>query len=1088
MIRLFIYISFLFVVESQCLWAIDIPNTPLSILPQTPPPIVMLLIDDSTTMNASILAQPDNTVLSGYHYVFDDPDNHVLSSVTNPQAIVPSTKTNSWQARCCITNRMYYNPQKTYPPWPQWTSFLGTSLNKVNADMDCPRYHPMKTNCLPLDSSYLSTGSFQLANAHYFLFDDINGNNDLDIDEQLMLIELSSKTILAYAVVDPTMPLDLSNLNKVDFFQLEDSFRLNTVGVPMDYTSQRQNFANWFSFHRRKELCIKYHLGQFLNTIHSAWVGIYSFNRSIVSQALFIDNTQSQLTDNKRSLFSQIYSYKSQGGSSLRKAYQAIGDYLDTRNNTSIAPQSPFQQNVNGDSCRQAFVLMFTDGHYNGPSPTIGNRDCDGNDNDTSFDGGIYADPYENTFADITMYYYERDLAPDIPNNLPCEASHQHLIPLIIVFSHSSLPEAYQHCPNNCPEWPQPVLEKEQTVIDTYHAALNGRGLWLAAGNSHALSETIQKMISFIHNTKTITISASLMGQSIQTKTQYIETLLYSNNWTGDVNAYALKPDNQRESTAQWSAQKMLNQQLERRIYTYDGQAVVPFQVDAIDSLDISDRLIEAIRKKTLGSIVHGNPVIVNDTVWVAANDGMVHGFNIKTGREELAYIPKMLWPRLHLLDNHDGQHHYLIDGNLYVYYHNEMNLMTIPLGRGGKGLFCLNIDANAPQEMALWEYAPPDDPDLGYIQQAYIGLSNYNKQPVVIFGNGYNSDNRQAFLYILDALTGKPLLFNGQEISKGIALPPVGLDNGLSPPGLVDIDQNHTVDLIYAGDLQGNLWKFDCRSSNPNHWRVFFEDKHDNRPKPLFHACSLTNDCQSISIRPEILSHCDSRFQGYMVIFGTGQYLAKKDIHDRSIQSLYAIWDWSDYWQNQCHLPLSDVRHYYLGAFNGWVSGTRKPDNTQSNVGLLKRDIAQSENSFQEINWDPTAAKSYVGWYMDLSIGERIIFPLTYLGEKILTMMTFTPDHLPCNHGGTSNLYMINACSGQSFNNLFASKDMSEFFQPIDGILYPPSIQFYGQDKMVLYLSTSMPLSLLPMTLDRKDFAEIKRIFDGQLIYWKTY
>jgi len=1068
-------------------WAIEIPNMPLPVMIQSPPPIIMLLIDDSTSMNDSILAASDNTVLSSYHYVFKDPKNHVLTSLTNPHTIIPPETSQSWQARCCMTNRMYYDPRKSYDPWPHWHLIMDNLPDTENANANCPRYNPIRSACLNLDDSYYVTDNFTLPFSHFFIFEDHNANAHLDTEEQLILINLSDQNIHAYEVIDSKADMTITNLRLMPVSHIPASIALNASGQPMTYTSQRQNFANWFSFHRRKEQSVRYHLGKLLDRLNIGWVGIYSLNASIVSPVCLIDNTQHPFDENKKRLLSEIYTNISYGDSSLRQAYQTIGNYLDTHSASIIDPQSPFQQHMDGDSCRLAYVIVLTDGQYNGPSPHIGNRDCDGGNNDTPFDGAYFSDPYENTFADVTMYYYERDLAPEIPDKTNSQAAHQHIVPLIIHFSPTDLPSAYDNCPPDCPQWPRPLPGTEQTIIDLFHASINGRGLFFNADNPHALDNVYQKIASFIHDRQTVVSSVTLTGNRIQMQSRFIETSYYSGDWTGDIKLYNIDPNNSH--IPQWSAKNALEEQTQRNIFSYDGQSGIPFRADTIDSSEVSDNTISQIYQLPLGDIVHSSPVIVGNSIWIAANDSMVHAFDMETGYEKLAYIPKILWPRLHLLINQTSEHQYFIDGNLYVYQDNSNQLMCISLGRGGKGLFCLNLEEKQPQNMPMWEYAPSDDSDLGYIQQAYIVKSNCNNMPVVIFGNGYNSNNRQGYLYILNALTGKPLKWDGQDVPKGIALPASGTDNGLSTPALVDIDSNQTVDFIYAGDLQGNLWKFDCQSSNPHQWRVYFENAYNNQPTPIFQACANNGQVQPITIRPEVVRHCDSRFLGYLILWGTGKYLEQKDIHDKSMQSLYCIWDWSDYWQYQRNLSMTNVRNTYLGSFNTVMQNhadIRKPDHTPSNVSLMARNIDQA-NTLQ-LNWDPESAKSHVGWYMDMTQGERSIYPFTYLGDSLFSVNSFTPDNSPCHNGGHSNVYMIDACNGQSTNDIFKNFEMSVFCQPIEGILYPPSIQYLERNQMILYFSSSIPSDLQTIHLDSSDFKGIRSIFDGQLFYWRAY
>ena len=165
----------------------------------------------------------------------------------------------------------------------------------------------------------------------------------------------------------------------------------------------------------------------------------------------------------------------------------------------------------------------------------------------------------------------------------------------------------------------------------------------------------------------------------------------------------------------------------------------------------------------------------------------------------------------------------------------------------------------------------------------------------VVIFGNGYASENGEAVLYVLDPVDGGVI----KKIRTGAS--PF---NGMSTPKLVDVNFDLKVDYVYAGDLLGNMWKFDLTSSDNDDWQVAFCDNADAVdhcketvssmiPRPLFSGVSAGGTVrQAITAAPDIMYH--SSGQGYMVIFGTGRYLGIEDLSTKYTQSLYGIWDWA--------------------------------------------------------------------------------------------------------------------------------------------------------------------------------------------------
>ncbi len=188
-------------------------------------------------------------------------------------------------------------------------------------------------------------------------------------------------------------------------------------------------------------------------------------------------------------------------------------------------------------------------------------------------------------------------------------------------------------------------------------------------------------------------------------------------------------------------------------------------------------------------------------------------------------------------------------------------------------------------------------DPGIGYsFSNAVIVKSNDSsinagtrlEGYVVIFGNGYASEDGTAQLYIVNPLNGKVI----QKIDTGF-----GPANGLSSPKAIDVDYDLRVDYVYAGDLLGNMWKFDLQGTHGSDWQVAFCENGDASShcnavgvdlKPLFTAAKR----QPITATPDVMIH--PTYKGYMVIFGTGQFLGLPDLLSKHTQSLYGIWDWA--------------------------------------------------------------------------------------------------------------------------------------------------------------------------------------------------
>lgn len=405
-----------------------------------------------------------------------------------------------------------------------------------------------------------------------------------------------------------------------------------------------------------------------------------------------------------------------------------------------------------------------------------------------------------------------------------------------------------------------------------------------------------------------------------------------------------------------------------------------------------------------------------NPMLYVGANDGMLHGFNVKDGSEAFAYMPNALFPKLSALTSPNYTHQYYVDGasGLGDVYDGTKwrTLLAGTTGAGGRAVFALDVtDPSAfNSSSVMWEFTDINDADLGYTLAQPSVVRMQNGQWTVIIGNGYNSSNGHAVLFILDALTGNLL----KKIDTNI-----GNQNGLSSPIGVDTNNDHSVDTIYAGDLAGNLWKFDV-SGSVSDWDVAY--KVDNIKKPLFVACTIAGitcdvaNRQPITAKPNVGWVGDSQNQsGLMVYFGTGKYFETGDnIVNASpqVQTFYGLWDNST--------PIIDRNKLQEQAitFEGMATTFGGTSTTKPVRVVSKEPVCYAANSTGCT--ESSLLKN--GWALNLrnpnksAEGERATsFPLVRRG--LVVFSTTTPNAEPCSFGGTSRLMEIDALSGGEFS-----------------------------------------------------------------------
>lgn len=380
--------------------------------------------------------------------------------------------------------------------------------------------------------------------------------------------------------------------------------------------------------------------------------------------------------------------------------------------------------------------------------------------------------------------------------------------------------------------------------------------------------------------------------------------------------------------------------------------------------------------------------------LYVGANDGMLHAFDAETGVEKFAYIPNAVFPKLASLTTPNYAHQYFVDGSPYAgdaYFGGAWHTVLLgTTGAGGRAVFALDVTTpdSFDESKVLWEFT---DPDLGYtIDQPVIGRMKDGTW-AAIFGNGYESTSRRAFLYVLNLQTGVLI----RKIDTGAGS--VGVPNGLATPALLT-DNSRIIEYAYTGDLLGNLWKFDLTDVSPLNWKVAYNDgATPPHPAPLFKARYVSGSpsvevAQPITAPIEIGLHPNG---GYLILFGTGKYFENGDNKGTTVQSLYGVWD----------------------------KGTRIVETDRS---TLVQQIILDEPSVSGLTWRvvskyPINWGSNLGWYVDLvtppyppgtAQGERVVSaPILRSGRAIFT--TLVPSLDPCEYGGTSWIMEVDMVTG---------------------------------------------------------------------------
>ena len=395
--------------------------------------------------------------------------------------------------------------------------------------------------------------------------------------------------------------------------------------------------------------------------------------------------------------------------------------------------------------------------------------------------------------------------------------------------------------------------------------------------------------------------------------------------------------------------------------------------------------------------------------VYVGANDGMLHGFDAGNGIEKFAYIPTGVYPNLSALTGvgvtgNSGPHRYYVDGSPTVgdvFYAGAWHTMlTGSLGAGGQGIYALDVtdpsrfsEANA-NTVVRWEFTDSNDVDIGYVFAQPLLVKTRTGGWAVIVSNGYNSaeaDGRasssgHAVLFVLDARTGTVLA--KLDTQSGTA----GNPNGLSGAIGVDTAGDGIVDIVYAGDLAGNMWKFDLSAVSPASWQVALSGS------PLF-----ATGGQPITVRPDVTRFVNG---GFLVAFGTGQYIDTNDNATTATQSFYGIRD------TGVSVSKSNLVRQRVGSNATGTDGNVYRTSSHA-VGAATLDAALPGDN----QLSPAAYAAKGGWYFDLpDSGERAVSEPNIRSGRVI-FNSIIPSADPCSFGGSGWVMEVDVMTGNRYD-----------------------------------------------------------------------
>jgi type IV pilus assembly protein PilY1 len=445
------------------------------------------------------------------------------------------------------------------------------------------------------------------------------------------------------------------------------------------------------------------------------------------------------------------------------------------------------------------------------------------------------------------------------------------------------------------------------------------------------------------------------------------------------------------------------------------------------------------------------------NVVYAGANDGFLHGIragsfdtngnfvdNSSTpndGKEVLAYMPGAVLNTIHNasdsgLDYANTQygHNFFVDGSPGtgdLFYAGAWHTWLVGgLGAGGAALYALDVtdpsagnfkEANAAN-LVMGEWTPATL-SCANVTNCGTSLGNtygtpqirrlHNGMWGVIVGNGLGSSTGDAGIYVMtvDPATGNVVSW---YLSTGTAG-----SNGIAYVAPADLDGDHVTDYVYAGDLLGNLWRFDLTSNDPAKWKA--------GAAPLFKSASG----QPITSKPVVASTPDASGTPRLVIaLGTGE---KSPLTNTSAvtyaggsQDLYGVWDWNlSVWNALSTAQYLSLTTGGTGLSAPYVLGK---SNLQVQTFTVQPATGVRDGTGNVVCWSGSTAcgssNNKFGWYADLrGSAEQIVYnPVLYQGAFIVNSIV-PANNLPTSCTNASDVgytYVISVTTGGTFPSAF--------------------------------------------------------------------
>jgi len=722
----------------------------------------------------------------------------------------------------------------------------------------------------------------------------------------------------------------------------------NTFPSSRSHAAELQNFANWFTYYRKRKLMLAASMGKVMEDISGLRMGVVPFNNH--ATVTMYDAESTTASQNPLAVAGLFYgNAMSPLGTPTHATMKHIGSQYDTN------------KNIIEFACQRNSSFIVTDGFSNTASITPPAWDA-GKSAATWGAAAPHATTHDGTQADVALRQFTNRLrssdlkaglvpksAAEGPNADTNTDLHINTYGITLGVRGSIWP-AITDAFATPPAWPVPLADDPSLIDDLWHATINGRGQMYLASSPEETAASIQAGLDDIRSQTGAQggIAVSTVNLSRGDERAYFGTYDPA-GWVGDLEAYPIDKATGHVSTGaanrQWSASALLTARdwTTRVIASFSGGAGVEFTATNVAGVvnpgavygsdgDVMDYLrgkrdLEgtAFRKRLglIGAVIGSEPAVDRDAkvAYVQSGEGMLHAIDVDkagtTGKELWAYVPGAVLPKIGATVKRGYVFRSVLDGSPVIGTLGVDNkLLVAGLGVAGNSYHA--IDVSSPRGLTQaglagkvkWEFpSAADAPKMGLALGRPVIVKTENDGHVVLLTSGYNTGDGKGRLWMVSPTDGT-VLHEFEVPTDGLAQ--------VSPFGQVD----GTVKYVYGGDLSGNVWRFDLTGKGAAFKLATLKDALGN--------------AQPVTAAPELAMIEGRR----VIIVGTGRLLDISDFGSSGVQSMYVMADDGALLAN-ARTVLTQQFYTHAGAV-----------------------------TVTDIDWTAAATK---GWFLDLAAGEQI-------------------------------------------------------------------------------------------------------------------